>query len=519
MIVGRDTISNVARNLLAICGGCLFTVIIYFLVSTLYTPRGKTLDREFKIVDQKTQRTRSITVPFYKRLKSRTSMTLETKVSLTENMSLVMPRVSANSIELLFDNRIIDQIGTLSKTANIFPHFHILNLNALPTHEEVTIQIRISGILSLGIRELPYLIDITKNSLFVNFAQFILVHSYWLSLCGCIFLAILLVLFAKNSSWLRYPFILMAAGDFCAAMFILEFIPLESRGDLKSYLLLKKFTVFGAYFTSCLTLAAVEKLVKKRIRLGFVMIAISGICTLVIFFQSDFYSLTSVFDLTGGIVLFNWVFLLIFILMESNKILIFFWSCFVSTVLFSSINFLLFHGHILLYNVAILLAQSVASVQLVFSHKVTRKKLDDASAKSITDSLTGALNRYALENIKLNSGDVLVLIDLNDFKEINDTHGHKAGDQVLIELVRAMKRCTRGDDRIIRMGGDEFVIYFQSIDNMSIEGILTRIQVHFKKNLNYEVSFSYGIVRCRHEQSIEKALEKADQRLYEMKRL
>ena len=310
----------------------------------------------------------------------------------------------------------------------------------------------------------------------------------------------------------------MAAGDFCSAIFMLEFIPLESRGDLESYLLFRKFTVFGAYFASCFTLAAVEKLVKKKIRLGFVMIAVSGICSLMIFFQSDLYALKSVFNLTGGIVQLNWVFLLIFILMHNNKILIFFWACFVSTVLFSSINFLLFHGHILLYNVAIVIAQSVVSVQLVFSYKKTRGRLGDAFVKSITDPLTGALNRYALENIKLNSDDVVVLIDLNDFKKINDIHGHKAGDQVLIELVRSIKRCTRGNDRIIRMGGDEFLIYFQSIGTISIEGILARIQVHFKKNLNYEVSFSYGIVPCRREESIEKTLEKADQRLYEMKR-
>lgn len=88
---------------------------------------------------------------------------------------------------------------------------------------------------------------------------------------------------------------------------------------------------------------------------------------------------------------------------------------------------------------------------------------------AFTDPLTGAWNRryfdrflpWALEHAKRERWDVTILLfDIDDFKRYNDEYGHEAGDEILVETVRLLRSVTRPDDRICRIGGDEFAVVF-----------------------------------------------------------
>jgi len=86
----------------------------------------------------------------------------------------------------------------------------------------------------------------------------------------------------------------------------------------------------------------------------------------------------------------------------------------------------------------------------------------------ITDHLTGVYNRRGFEEI-LSASDAdevasVLLIDLDDFKEVNDQLGHRAGDMVLIEVGRRLPRLVRANDFVARIGGDEFVIILYGAD-------------------------------------------------------
>jgi diguanylate cyclase (GGDEF)-like protein len=89
------------------------------------------------------------------------------------------------------------------------------------------------------------------------------------------------------------------------------------------------------------------------------------------------------------------------------------------------------------------------------------------------DALTGLPNRYsmqerlalALEMAKRNRKKVAVmLVDLDDFKQVNDTRGHAAGDQVLIAIGQRLRSSVRGSDTVARIGGDEFVVIAGDLD-------------------------------------------------------
>lgn len=84
--------------------------------------------------------------------------------------------------------------------------------------------------------------------------------------------------------------------------------------------------------------------------------------------------------------------------------------------------------------------------------------------KADRDPLTGLYNRYgAYRHFGHNRPGLMVYLDLDHFKEINDTYGHERGNQVLQETANALRSCFRKDDILVRMGGDEFVVFAPGI--------------------------------------------------------
>jgi diguanylate cyclase (GGDEF)-like protein len=73
------------------------------------------------------------------------------------------------------------------------------------------------------------------------------------------------------------------------------------------------------------------------------------------------------------------------------------------------------------------------------------------------------------------SGGALLLLDLDGFKQINDNHGHEAGDQVLIEVARRLHDCTRTEDVAARLGGDEFVVLID-LPEADADSVRERVQ-------------------------------------------
>jgi len=94
------------------------------------------------------------------------------------------------------------------------------------------------------------------------------------------------------------------------------------------------------------------------------------------------------------------------------------------------------------------------------------QRLSDARRQAVTDDLTGLGNRrslfdhgaQSLEAANATDRIALILIDLDNFKEINDRFGHPAGDELLREIARRLAACVRDDDLLVRLGGDEFAL-------------------------------------------------------------
>ena len=136
------------------------------------------------------------------------------------------------------------------------------------------------------------------------------------------------------------------------------------------------------------------------------------------------------------------------------------------------------------------------------------------------DPLTGVYNRrYYEDNMNENSG--VAMIDLDDFKLYNDSYGHNAGDMALETIVSAIKKCIRSSDKIIRFGGDEFLLVLPGIHNnifnKKLQQIRTRIkEVKVDGYSKIRLSVSIGGVMT-HNETIESAMHRADKLMLQVK--
>ncbi|MFX3631958.1 MAG: GGDEF domain-containing protein [Candidatus Pristimantibacillus sp.] len=146
---------------------------------------------------------------------------------------------------------------------------------------------------------------------------------------------------------------------------------------------------------------------------------------------------------------------------------------------------------------------------------------------TVTDSLTGLYNRRFLDELFDNTEIPLgvMFIDLNEFKMINDKYGHDFGDLLLVEISNRLKRHIRKSDRIIRYGGDEFIICFQNLaENSGIAVVEDKIQSSFSepfliKGQSISISASIGVSSNQGlYTSLKQLITDADQAMYHMKR-
>lgn len=191
-------------------------------------------------------------------------------------------------------------------------------------------------------------------------------------------------------------------------------------------------------------------------------------------------------------------------------------------------------GVVLIFNIYVLYQQYIlrrlrgrlATQTLVAAEEKARA--DALYELAILDPLTGLYNRrfgeaYLQKEIArtARTGDELavLLLDLNDFKNINDSRGHGAGDLVLKEFARRLKKATRGSDIAVRLGGDEFLVVLPECPPEKVRLVLSRL-------LNFEVEWgderipvfcSSGCSEYLPNDTCEKLLERADAALYAQK--
>ncbi len=176
----------------------------------------------------------------------------------------------------------------------------------------------------------------------------------------------------------------------------------------------------------------------------------------------------------------------------------------------------------------------------LLSARVKGMKVDLGKAKkaSLTDGLTGAYNRAAFDNFmkqleernrKERVSCSVLMLDIDDFKQINDTYGHQIGDRVLFALVEQCKSLIRDSDFIARYGGEEFAILLmgtsvrnaiKKANSLCKKISKSRYSLNRGEGSKEKLSFtvSIGVGEFMPDDTVESVIDRADKALYQAKR-
>jgi len=179
-----------------------------------------------------------------------------------------------------------------------------------------------------------------------------------------------------------------------------------------------------------------------------------------------------------------------------------------------------------------LLEQLAVKVSLCLSNVTAHEKL---RFLAYHDPLTGILNRRVMESVldrevtrsgRYDQNLSVVFLDLDDFKRVNDVHGHDRGDDLLKHVAQHLTQMSRNTDVVARYAGDEFVIILPETTAERAQLLMSRICDHFSKHplqaagITIPVSISFGIAAadkaCAN--SPKSLLKKADEALYRVKK-
>ncbi len=171
---------------------------------------------------------------------------------------------------------------------------------------------------------------------------------------------------------------------------------------------------------------------------------------------------------------------------------------------------------------------AIESIQDLTEHKALEARLSELATM---DGLTGVFNRQYLEK-KLEEevskarryGDHLgmILLDIDQFKEINDRYGHLVGDQVLKKTAEVIKSCLRTTDTVARFGGDEFLVILPRTDAVQMASVRERLEVMMKQMVvqdqeGRDRSFTVSLGDHTDNRDYDQILRKADAAMYRKK--
>lgn len=187
----------------------------------------------------------------------------------------------------------------------------------------------------------------------------------------------------------------------------------------------------------------------------------------------------------------------------------------------------------LVYAVMAAVIGGAISEMLYRSNIVTFKATKQLEVSALTDVLTGLMNRRAMDEqlkvekarcLRHDSNFAIIMADLDEFKAINDRYGHEIGDEVLKELAHRMSGAIRGEDRLARWGGEEFLVLIPGGDRESAQLVAERIREAvgaspFETSAVYlSATVSLGVAVYHGDEHLEQVVSRADAAMYDAKR-
>ncbi|MFW5727993.1 MAG: GGDEF domain-containing protein [Spirochaetia bacterium] len=468
--------------------------------------------------------------------------TLASEFSIPDKLEvplLVLPEVHANAFSVSIDGRLVGRIGDMRNgRTNRWntPHTFILP-EALEagTH---SIEIRGYGLYEIGISSSPYFLDGNSYSLKFLFLYFFNNIAVALIIGALVIVVLIFLITARTIVTENKHRFFLAVGLLGLAVYLFDYLyipylPFE-------YYVFKKIPMAGLYVAIFFSIPGFFSYHNHGLSLSAKLVMLLPALSFfaIILFPQNIFQVREVYKY-ANLSLFPYIILMHASLMhrretdDRSRLIVFGLTFMTILALRDVVMILLGQGIRILSHLGIaifLLTITFAFIREMAEYYTQLVKMEKwAEAvyqESMHDPLTGALNRKAFDVLKKLRPErfAIIILDLDDFKTINDTHGHQAGDQVLTTVADTIIQNIRKSDYLVRLGGDEFAVILFGCElgtaRSSAENLLRRI-----KNLiiDYEghelrISCSMGVGTVPTAANVDDRMVEIDQYMYKAKR-
>jgi diguanylate cyclase (GGDEF)-like protein len=453
-------------------------------------------------------------------------MTLTTTFPAVPGDTLVLPRVSGNAVEVFLNGELIYRLGDFQAPSTKLWNSQLLIMLPKPLQAQNRLEIRIaSSAFGIGISAIPYLAPYARAARQVTLLDWTS-NSLLLMTSGAAFIIGLMLLL---SCYLRHqwniPEFFIGLGLLCCVGFNQDAFYRATSGSLATFLRVTKGMMFCGYLAGLFLICGLEAYNQKHLKISRWAAGAVAVCGLALLVTPDLYWLTRVNQFGTSFIFVTMILACLLVFRASQNS---WWLRLIAFLIALSILQMTYEIFFdtampvfLPYSISLSTLIIGVNSMLEYNRIINENRI--LRRTSNLDPLTGALNRRVLKEIDTNVYHFAVLIDINDFKELNDNHGHMLGDRILIEFTNVTRNNLRQDDLVIRWGGDEFLLVFANMPETSnsyqiVENIVQRISVQFGNvHPDLDLSFSYGIVMVQ--SPFERCLEEADRLMYNMKQV
>ncbi|TDX52379.1 GGDEF domain-containing protein [Orenia marismortui] len=453
-----------------------------------------------------------------------------------QDYKFIAYRLTGNWYKVYLNNILIGSLGDIDTGhSNIWNSLSVFSIDKKLVEEDNKLRIEISGDYEIGLLNFPIIItnSYLGNKILTWFNFF--TDNFNIFVIGILvsgIIRLLIIYIFDKSLGKEYLYYCLAGISMLVAILnqlTIIYLPM-------SFINFKRFIIIGNSLAVFFISLAIYERFKRKYNLF-----LAYILLLILFFSliisSDMIELKKYFYIINILSLVNafaWLCTMVEYVKDSYEVK----ALFIGTIFgsYDIINNLVldntFYGMRIEVFRFIIFAMTIILL-IVFHYVELHKRIEDEKNKcklmyerAIKDQMTGIYNHQYIIN-KLEETKKffsLIMIDLDNFKEINDNYGHQMGDFVIKYAAEEMKKNIRADDLLGRYGGDEFIIVLFGCEREVAQHISARIKQdiespHYSpEGIKLEVTASIGIYSSYGDDDWKDAINKADQALYSAKR-
>ncbi|MDQ7093646.1 diguanylate cyclase [Desulfosporosinus sp. PR] len=451
--------------------------------------------------------------------------------------ALLIYQLNCQAYRLYFNQTLLGSAGDMETArSNIWNMLNCFYIDHSLVRQDNELRIETKSIYDSGLSSLPvFIVPLHALPDYLGAARFfsegINLVSIGLTLFGALMIFMLYLLASpKNTAFLYF-----SGALFFMTIYTLDYIPFSHVPV--AYLTYKKMMILALYLAIALGSLGIYRFFHTRTDKIIALATLVGIIALEIAAgdMATFEHICNYYNLMIVLNILSWLFTAARHCKERAEARLFFSGAVFAVLLTAANGYISLNRHSFKLSTpfSYALLFSTITIILFFSEHLNRQKqlqiVDMEKAKtynaSIRDGMTGLYNHAYMVSVmsQIAHPYAVVMADIDNLKEINDSFGHRCGDAVICHVADCLKRHVRSSDLVFRYGGDEFFLILLACDAERAKEVMAKIEHCLKTNglrLNGEafpITLSGGIYAVEREEETESIFNKVDTALYRAK--